>query len=312
MKLFKIKANESVFDFSSTNITFQSNNNKLILSDESRSKLVKYLNTLVEVIEYKDGDDFINIVSSRLKIDNAETVGNTIDIHTTSKNIYQLCYLEFSKQSLNYLGTIMNSKRKAVNGDVYVFANSLLTTRIEGTQKPQDFISQCDMSIDELINIILSNFYFKGVCFDGDSYSPFIFDNNMLVCSPESLKEYDLSKLMFKRSDLLNFTIDIFFEEKGDKLKSKYNGKLSSFYIEDFKGKIFIALKNESEKKYNSLEESEEYIKRILMIYEKYCFDDSELVVPREFKFYEYQDNDKYTNKYIVFDNLFDKIVLSR
>jgi hypothetical protein len=33
--------------------------------------------------------------------------------------------------------------------------------------------------------------------------------------------------------------------------------------------------------------------------------------VPKEFKFYDYQTNEKYTNKYIVFDNLYDKIVLS-
>ena len=305
MKLFKIKANESTFDFSK--LSFQSNN---LLTDDSRNSLIEYLNSLIEVIEYKNSEDFLNIVTERLKIDNAETVGNTIDLHTTSKNIYQMCYLEFSKEPLNFLGTIMNNKRKAVNGDIYVFANSLLTTKIQKGSKPQDFISQCDMSMDDLIEIILCNYYFKGVCFDGDSYMSFIFDNNMKICSPESLKDYDLSTLMFKRSELLNFTIDVFFEEKGDKLKSKYNNKLSSFYIEDFKGKIFIALKSENEKKYNSLYENEEYIKKILMVYDKYCFDDNEIAVPRELKFYEYEDNDKYTNKYIVFDNLFDTIIL--
>jgi 3'(2'), 5'-bisphosphate nucleotidase len=39
-------------------------------------------------------------------------VGNTIDIHTTSKNIYQMCYVEFSKEPLNFIGTIINNKRK--------------------------------------------------------------------------------------------------------------------------------------------------------------------------------------------------------
>jgi len=306
MKLFKIKANESVFDFSSANITFVDNK----ITEESKKSISDYLNTIVEVIEYKDSNDFINIVSSKLSIDNKETVGNTIDVHTTPKNIYQMCYVEFSKEPLNFIGTIINNKRKIVNGDVYVFANSLATTKIEDKLKAQDFISQCDMSFDELINVILNNYYFKGVCFDGDKYYPFIFDNNMKVLGNDKLKDYDLSKLLFKRSDLLNFTIDIFYEEKGDKLKSKYNSKLSSFYIEDFRGKIFIALRSENEKKYNSLYEHEEYIKKIIMIYNKLCFDDNELNVPREFKYYEYQDNDKYTNKYIVFDNLFDKIIL--
>jgi hypothetical protein len=221
-----------------------------------------------------------------------------------------MCYLEFSKEPLNYLATIMNVKRKAINGDVYVFSNSLLTTKIEDKSNPQEYISNCDMSIDNLIDIILNNFYFKGICFDGENYSTFIFDNNMKIRSPESLKETDLSKMLFRRTELLNFTIDLFFEEKGDKLKSKYNKKLSSFYIEDLKGKIFIALKSENEKKYNDINEDEEYLKKILIIYEKYCFDDNEIQVPKELKFYEYQDNDKYTNKYIVFDNLFDKIVL--
>jgi hypothetical protein len=304
MKLFKIKANESTFDFS--NIIFDDNK----LTEKSKNDIIEYLNTIVEVIEYKNGDDFIKIVSENLNVDNTETVGNTIDIHTTSKNIYQMCYVEFSKEPLNFLATIMNVKRKAINGNVYVFANSLLTTKIEGNYKAKDFISQCDMTYDDLIEVILSNYYFKGVCFDGDNYSIYTFDNNMKICSPDSLKEYDLSKLLFKRSDLLNFTIDVFYEEKGDKLKSKFNNKLSSFYIEDFKGKIFIALRSENEKKYNSLYEHEEYIKKIIMIYNKLCFDDNELNIPREFKYYEYQDNDKYTNKYIVFDNLFDKIIL--
>jgi len=304
MKLFKIKANESTFDFN--NIIY--NDNKL--SEKSKNDITEYLNTIVEPIEYIDGNDFINVVTERLKVDDTDNVGNTIDVHTSSKNIYQMCYLEFSKEPLNYLATIMNVKRKAINGDVYVFSNSLLTTKIEDKSNPQEYISNCDMSIDNLIDIILNNFYFKGICFDGESYSTFIFDNNMKIRSPESLKETDLSQMLFRRTELLNFTIDLFFEEKGDKLKSKYNKKLSSFYIEDLKGKIFIALKSENEKKYNDINEDEEYLKKILIIYEKYCFDDDEIQVPRELKFYEYQDNDKYTNKYIVFDNLFDKIVL--
>jgi hypothetical protein len=308
MKLFKIKANESVFDFSSANIIFVENK----ITEESRKSISDYLNTIVEVMEYKDSNDFINIVSSKLSIDNKETVGNTIDVHTTPKNIYQMCYVEFSKEPLNFIGTIINNKRKIVNGDVYVFANSLLTTKIDDNAKPKDFISQCDMSFDELINVILNNYYFKGVCFDGDKYYPFIFDNNMKVLGNEKLKDYDLSKLLFKRSDLLNFTIDIFYEDKGDQIKAKYNTKLSSFYIEDFKGKVFMALKSENEKKYNDLDENEEYIKRIIMIQDKYCYDDSDISIPRDFKFYEYQDNDKYTNKYIVFDNLFDKIILTK
>jgi hypothetical protein len=304
MKLFKIKANESTFDFN--NIIYDDNK----LSEKSKNDITEYLNTIVEPIEYIDGNDFINVVTERLKVDDTDNVGNTIDVHTSSKNIYQMCYLEFSKEPLNYLATIMNVKRKAINGDVYVFSNSLLTTKIEDKSNPQEYISNCDMSIDNLIDIILNNFYFKGICFDGESYSTFIFDNNMKIRSPESLKETDLSQMLFRRTELLNFTIDLFFEEKGDKLKSKYNKKLSSFYIEDLKGKIFIALKSENEKKYNDINEDDEYLKKILIIYEKYCFDDDEIQVPRELKFYEYQDNDKYTNKYIVFDNLFDKIVL--
>ena len=46
------------------------------------------------------------------------------------------------------------------------------------------------------------------------------------------------------------------------------------------------------------------------MIYDKFCYDDTEMNVPKELKFYDYQSNDKYTNKYIVFDNLYSKIVL--
>jgi hypothetical protein len=88
----------------------------------------------------------------------------------------------------------------------------------------------------------------------------------------------------------------------------KYNRLLGSFYLQNFNNKIFIALKSETEKKYDSL--LDDYINKVLTIYDKLCFDDDEMNIPKELKFYDYQSNEKYTNKYIVFDNLYDQIVL--
>ena len=51
MKLFKIKANESTFDFS--NVIFDDNK----LTEKSKNDIIEYLNKIVEVIEYKNGDD---------------------------------------------------------------------------------------------------------------------------------------------------------------------------------------------------------------------------------------------------------------
>jgi FkbM family methyltransferase len=101
---------------------------------------------------------------------------------------------------------------------------------------------------------------------------------------------------------------DVFFDEKGDKVIEKYNNKLSLFYLENMNNRIFIALKSDCDKKYDSI--LDDYVNKLLMIYDKFCYDDTEMNVPKELKFYDYQSNDKYTNKYIVFDNLYSKIVL--
>jgi len=162
--------------------------------------------------------------------------------------------------------------------------------------------------LDEVIEIILSNYYFKGLYFDGNKTGKFLFDNNLKIISPNEYKDIILSELSFKRSDLLNFSMDVFFDTNGTKIKEKYNNKLSLFYLENMNNRIFVALKSESEKRYDSI--LDDYINNILTIYDKYCFDDSEMNVPKELKFYDYQSNDKYTNKYIVFDNLYSKIVL--
>jgi hypothetical protein len=292
--------------------TFKFNNlkfdNDLKITNESKNNLVKYLNDYVVEIEYNNQKEFIELISNSLNL-NDKNIGNTVDIYTTNKKIYQMCYQEFTEEPINFLATILNTKRKIVRGDVFLFSNSLLTTKIDEKDKALDYITQDNMTFDDVVNIILVNYYNIGLCFDGDKYFKFIFDNNMIIKSPENLKGIELSKLSFKRNNLLNFTIDLFYENEGDKVKDKYNKILGSFYLDNFYNKMFIAIKSETEKKYDSL--LDDYIDRIINIYNHYCFDDDEMNIPKEFKFYDYQTNEKYTNKYIVFDNLYNKIVLS-
>ena len=301
MKLFKLKANEDTFKFDTLEFT-----DDLKLTDDSKTRFVEYLNTLIEEINFKNDTEFITLITELLKVDK-ENVGNTIDIYTTNKKIYQMCYLEFSKESLNFLGTIMNTKRKIINGDIYLFANSLLTTIIADKAKTLEYIQQDTITIDDLIEIILSNYYFKGICFEGDKYTKYIFDNNLNVIAPTKLRDIKLEELSFKRSDLLNFTIDVFSDNDGTNSKCKYNQTLGLFYDTVFKNRIFIAHSSNNDKKYDSI--LDDYVMKLINIYNKHLCDDKELMVPKELKFYDYQSNDKYTNKYIVFDNLYDRIV---
>jgi len=310
MKFYKLKTNEDIFKFNE--LIFE---NDLNLTNESKVKLVDFLKEYLEEINCKNDKEFISIISEQLKLDNQLRIGNTIDIYTTNKKIYQMCYLEentvdkdLHKESFNFLGTIINPKRKIIKGDIFIFSNSLLTTNIQEKTNTIDYITQADTNLDEVIEIILSNYYFKGLYFDGNKTGKFLFDNNLKIISPNEYKDIILSELSFKRSDLLNFSMDVFFDTNGTKIKEKYNNKLSLFYLENMNNRIFVALKSESEKRYDSI--LDDYINNILTIYDKYCFDDSEMNVPKELKFYDYQSNDKYTNKYIVFDNLYSKIVL--
>lgn len=311
MKFYKLKTNEQEFNMS--DIKFDDN---LKITDESRNNILEYLNKYVEEFEYKTNDKLMTIISESLKLSD-KNVGNTIDVHTTNKNIFQLCYIEHSHNEdnsvnkLNFLATIMNNKRKEITGDVFIFSNSLLTTKINEKDKANEYINLSDMDLNDLIDVILVNYYRIGVCFNGDEYNKFIFDNNMIINAPSIYNGIKMAELGFKKSSLLNLGIDMFYTLEGENELKKYNSKLASFYwdIGKFKDKVFIALRSETEKKYDSL--IDEYIDKILIIYEKYCFDDDEMNVPKELKFYDYQTNEKYTNKYIVFDNLYDKIVLS-
>lgn len=311
MKFYKLKPNEQEFNMS--DIKFDDD---LKITNESRNNIIEYLNKYVEEFEYKTNDKLMMIISESLKLSD-KNIGNTIDIHTTNKNIFQMCYIEHSYNEdnsvnkLNFLATIMNNKRKEITGDAFIFSNSLLTTKIDEKDKAIEYINLSDMELIDLIDIILINYYHVGVCFNGDEYSNFIFDNNMVVISPLKYNGINLAELGFKKSHLLNLGIDIFYTLEGENELKKYNSKLASFYwdIGKFKDKVFIVLRSETEKKYDSL--INEYIDKILNIYEKYCYDDDEMNVPKELKFYDYQTNEKYTNKYIVFDNLYDKIVLS-
>jgi len=325
MKFFKLKPNEDSFKFDSLEFT-----DDLKLTEDSKNRLVLYLNELVDVIDCPNQKDFISIISEDLKLDNQSRIGNTIDVATTNKKIYQMCYLEENpydqnnkgdentneeKKRFNFLATIMNTKRKIMNGEVFIFSNSLLTTKISTNTNITEYIKQINMNIDDLIEVLLNNYYFTGVCFDGSVYYKYLFDNNLIVVAPESIKGTKLSEITFKRSELLNFTIDIFYDTIENDLKSKqteqtkqkYNQKLGLFYMENFTNKVFISLKSESNKNYDSI--LDDYINKILHIYDKYCFDDNQLRVSKDLKFYDYQSNDKYTNKYIVFDNLYDQII---
>jgi hypothetical protein len=301
MKLYKIKANEDTFKFDTLEFT-----DDLKLTENSKNTLVEYLTTLIEEISFKDDSEFITKITELLKVHD-DNIGNTIDVYTTNKKIYQMCYLEYSKEGINFLGTIMNTKRKIINGDIYVYANSLLTTKITDKTKTLEYIKQDTLTMDELVEIILSNYYFKGLCFEGDKYSKYIFDNNLKIVAPTNLKDIQLNELSFRRSDLLNFTIDVFSDEKGDLGKTKYNKILGLFYDTVFFNRIFIANNTENDKRYDSI--LDDYIGKIIGIYNKYLCDDKEIIVPKDLKFYDYQSNDKYTNKYIIFDNLYEKIL---
>jgi hypothetical protein len=301
MKLFKLKANEDTFKFDTLEFT-----DELKLKDDSKAKLVEYLNTLIEEVDFNDDTEFITKITEFLKVSETN-IANTIDVHTTNKKIYQMCYLEYSKESLNFFGTVINNKRKIINGDIYIFANTLLTTKITDKAKTLENINQDTLTMDELVELILSNYYFKGLCFEGEKYFKYIFDNNLQVVAPSNIKDTKLYDLNFKKSDLLNFTIHVFFDSIGTNQKLKYNKNLGMFYDELFNNRIFIAHSSENDKRYDSI--LDDYIGKIISIYNKHLCDDKELMVPKELKFYDYQSNDKYTNKYIVFDNLYDQIL---
>jgi hypothetical protein len=314
MRLYKLKPNEDTFNF--TNLEF---NDDLKLTEDSKKRVSDFLKEYVEVIEFNDHTEFISIISEQLELSETN-IGNTLDVYTTNKKIYQLCYLERSEKSLNFLASLMNAKRMILNGDVFIFSNDLITTKIPKKEKKKDgegkdeeinmqeFIKQSDMEFDEIIDIILANYYYTGLCFEGTKYHKYIFDNNMVIKSPSNLKDIKLGEMAFKRTDMLNMSVDVFYETEGKNIKEKYNTILSNFYLETFNNRIFIAVGGSAEKKYESI--IDEYIVKYITIYNKFCFDDDEIRIPRELKFYDYQSNDKYTNKYIVFDNLYDKIIL--
>ena len=270
MKFLKLKINQDVFKFDEIEFT-----DDLQLTEESKLKLIEYFTPFLEVIEAKSDKEFISIISEQLNINNTTNIGNTIDIHTTNKKIYQMCYLEtniFGKKedvvkdckleevkdckpevdpNLNFLATVCNIKRKPINGDVFIFGNSLLTTQITDPSKTLEYITQVDITIDDLIDIVLSNYYFTGVCFEGNTFNKFIFDNNLKIVAPLTFKDVILSELSFKRSDVLNYTIDVFFDKTGSNAKNKYNVSLGLFYDIVFNNRIFIALKSETEKSYD-------------------------------------------------------------
>jgi hypothetical protein len=315
MRLYKLKPNEDTFNF--TNLEF---NDDLKLTEDSKKRVSDFLKEYVEVIEFNDHTEFISIISEQLELSETN-IGNTLDVYTTNKKIYQLCYLERSEKPLNFLASLMNAKRMILNGDVFIFSNDLITTKIPKKEKKkdgegkdeeinmQDFIKQSDMEFDEIIDILLENYYYTGLCFEGTKYYKYIFDNNMVIKAPNNLKDMKLGELAFKRTDMLNMSVDVFYEKEGKNIKEKYNTMLSNFYLETFNNRIFIAVGGSAEKKYESI--IDEYIVKYITIYNKFCFDDDEIRIPRELKFYDYQSNDKYTNKYIVFDNLYDKIILN-
>jgi len=302
MKLFKLKTNTDVFKFDSLEFT-----DNLQLVDDSKNRLVEYLNSIFEEIEYKTDKDFISIISEGLNANDFDRIGNTIDIFTTDKKIYQMCYIEDSKEDLNFLGTIINNKRKITNGNVYIFGNSLLTTKIDKSSKALDYITQISIDINDIIEIVLANYYFKGLSFEGTVYGKFLYNNSLKIVAPLQHKDIDISTLSFKKADVLNFSTTVFYDTEGTKIKEKYNNKLGFYYLEEFKNRIFLIINNENEKKFDQILEN--YISKIFTIFDKFCFDDQEIKIPKEFKFYDYQMNESYTNKYIVFDNLYDQII---
>jgi hypothetical protein len=182
-----------------------------------------------------------------------------------------------------------------------------LTTKIDKSSKALDYITQISIDINDIIEIVLANYYFKGLSFEGTAYGKFLYNNSLKIVAPLQHKDTDISTLSFKKADVLNFSTTVFYDTEGTKIKEKYNNKLGFYYLEEFKNRIFLIINNENEKKFDQILEN--YISKIFTIFDKFCFDDQEIKIPKEFKFYDYQMNESYTNKYIVFDNLYDQII---
>lgn len=188
--------------------SFQFLKDKYLTADDTGLNLLKKdIEEHIQVKELKF-EDMMEVIVTDIQLLTPELVGDSLTIHETATNVYQLCFTKITKNenNPNNIASYLTSEEVCGNA---VFINSKITDN--NTCEPDNSY------VDDLVKILYSKFIHKGIIIPSDEMKP-VSEFNYIDHPLEYYKclEEDYKKYKAYEFDFLKFNLCLFIKNSPD------------------------------------------------------------------------------------------------
>ena len=233
---FKISPNEEYKEVNRDNIfDIKSNYVNFDLYKEKFSEFI-------EVIDV-DESNFMETVVDKIQLDDKH-YGDVRDCYDEPNNIYQVMFRLISQYDNrnnlenNILASLLTYEKELIYGNVILFKTNLPKDSYDMNNK--------DVTLNDLVKIIMNNIYHTGVYFDNNNIEQIFYNNDYEIVDPFNRfkKRTDLEQIMkdekygFQKKEILKYNMQFIFDSESH---DDINDPMSRLILGPIRGKGLIS-----------------------------------------------------------------------
>lgn len=249
---FKISPNEEYKEVNRDNIfDIKSNYVNFDLYKEKFSEFI-------EVIDV-DENNFMETVVDKIQLDDKH-YGDVRDCYDEPNNIYQVMFRLISQYDNrnnlenNILASLLTYEKELIYGNVVLFKTNLPKDSYDMNNK--------DVTLNDLVKIIMNNIYHTGVYFDNSKIEQIFYNNDYEIVDPFNRfkKRTDLEQIMkdekygFQKKEILKYNMQFIFDSESH---DDINDPMSRLILGPIRGKGLISSPSENNNSFYDISREE-------------------------------------------------------
>ena len=216
------------------------------------------LSEFIEVINV-DESNFMETAVDKIELDDKH-YGDVRDCYDEPNNIYQVMFRLISqydnKSNLknNILASLLTYEKELIYGNVILFKTNLPKDSYDMNNK--------DVTINELIKIVMNNIYHTGVYFESGKIEQIFYNNDYEIVDPlnKFKKRTDIDQIMkdekygFQKKDILKYNMQFIFDSESH---DDINDPMSRLILGPIRGKGLISSPYENDNSFYDISKEE-------------------------------------------------------
>ena len=235
---------DNIFDIKSNYVNFD-------LYKEKLSEFIEVINV--------DESNFMETAVDKIELDDKH-YGDVRDCYDEPNNIYQVMFRLISqydnKSNLknNILASLLTYEKELIYGNVILFKTNLPKDSYDMNNK--------DVTINELIKIVMNNIYHTGVYFESGKIEQIFYNNDYEIVDPlnKFKKRTDIDQIMkdekygFQKKDILKYNMQFIFDSESH---DDINDPMSRLILGPIRGKGLISSPYENDNSFYDISKEE-------------------------------------------------------